>query len=104
MTQAPFLPIGAKILIEPFRVEKTAGGLILPAFSHEDSQVGVVLAVGKGAVTDEGRFVPVTVPVGAKVIVAKYAPAEVEYEGKKYLLAEQKDILGYVKDGEQPNA
>ena len=47
-----------------------------------------MIAVGKGK-KDE----PMEVAVGDAVLYGKYAGTEVTYEGKKYLIVKQSDIL-----------
>ena len=82
-------PLQDRVLIEPKEAEtKTAGGLYIPDTAKEKPQQGVVIAVGKGK-KDE----PMEVPVGDAVLYGKYAGTEVTYEGKKYLIVKQSDIL-----------
>ncbi|MBP5690396.1 MAG: co-chaperone GroES [Bacteroidales bacterium] len=82
-------PLQDRVLIEPKEAEtKTAGGLYIPDTAKEKPQQGVVIAVGKGK-KDE----PMEVAVGDAVLYGKYAGTEVTYEGKKYLIVKQSDIL-----------
>ena len=82
-------PLQDRVLIEPKEAEtKTAGGLYIPDTAKEKPQQGTVIAVGKGK-KDE----PMEVAAGDAVLYGKYAGTEVTYEGKKYLIVKQSDIL-----------
>ncbi len=46
---------------------------------------------------EKGERIPVSVKVGDTVLFKKYGPDEVELDGKKYLIAEEADILAIVE-------
>ena len=82
-------PLQDRVLIEPKEAEaKTAGGLYIPDTAKEKPQQGLVVAAGPGQ-KDE----PMEVKVGETVLYGKYAGTEVSFEGKKYLIVKQSDIL-----------
>lgn len=82
-------PLQDRVLIEPKEAEaKTAGGLYIPDTAKEKPQQGLVVAAGPGK-KDE----PMEVKVGETVLYGKYAGTEVSFEGKKYLIVKQSDIL-----------
>ena len=82
-------PLADRVLVEPAAAEeKTVGGIIIPDTAKEKPLQGKVLAVGNGT-KDEEMFVK----EGDTVLYGKYAGTELEYEGKKYLLMRQYDIL-----------
>lgn len=85
-------PLQDRVLIEPKEAEtKTAGGLYIPDTAKEKPQQGTVIAAGPGK-TDE----PMEVKVGDTVLYGKYAGTEVSFEGKKYLIVKQSDILAII--------
>ena len=82
-------PLADRVLIEPKEAEtKTAAGIYIPDTAKEKPQQGTVVAAGPGK-KDE----PMEVKVGDQVIYGKYAGTEVTFEGKKYLIVKQSDIL-----------
>ncbi|MDD6364558.1 MAG: co-chaperone GroES [Bacteroidales bacterium] len=82
-------PLADRVLVEPKEAEtKTAGGLYIPDTAKEKPQQGTVVAAGPGK-KDE----PMEVKVGDTVLYGKYSGTEVSYEGKKYLIMKQSDIL-----------
>ena len=85
-------PIGERVLIEALEAEtKTAGGIIIPDNAQEKPQQGKVIAVGDG--TEE---VKMTLKAGDKVLYGKYAGTEITYEGKKYIIMKESDVLAVI--------
>ena len=91
--------MGSKIIIEPVEEEKTTeSGIVIPETAEKERPIkGTVLAVGPGKITDTGERVPISVRVGDTVLFKKYGPDEIEMEGKKYLVADEEDILAVIK-------
>ena len=86
-------PLADRVVVKLVEAEeKTKSGLILTASAQEKPQIAEVVAVGPGGLVD-GKEVVMTVKVGDKVITSKYAGTEVEFEGVKYLIMRQSDVL-----------
>ena len=82
-------PLADRVLIEPAAAEeKTIGGIIIPDTAKEKPLQGKVLAVGNGPKDEE-----MVVKEGDTVLYGKYAGTELEFEGNKYLVMRQSDIL-----------
>jgi chaperonin GroES len=92
-------PLANRVILEPVEEEKvTKSGIVLPETSGKERPVrGTVIAVGPGKLNDKGERVPVSVSVGDQVLFKKYGPDEVELEGKKYLVADETDIVAVIK-------
>ncbi|KKR32155.1 MAG: 10 kDa chaperonin [Candidatus Gottesmanbacteria bacterium GW2011_GWA2_41_12] len=91
-------PLFDNVLIKPLEEPtKTPSGIILPESVKEKPQVGEIMAVGPGTVTDDGKAVKMVVKVGDKVMYKKWGGNEVKVEGDEWLLVEQKDILAIVE-------
>jgi chaperonin GroES len=73
--------------------EKTKSGLYVPDTAKEKPQEGEVLAVGPGAMNDQGERLPMTVAIGDRVIFSKYAGTEIKLDGEEYLIMAERDIL-----------
>ena len=89
-------PLHDRIIVKSVEGEtKTAGGIIIPdTASKEKPQQGVVLAVGSGKVTAEGKVLPMTVKVNDKVLFGKYAGTDIKLDGEDYLILREEDVLG----------
>jgi chaperonin GroES len=91
-------PLRDRIIVERLEEEaKTAGGLIIPDTAKEKPQQGVVRAVGKGKVTEDGKVLPMDIKVGDKVLFGKYAGSEIKIDGKEYQIMREDDILGVLE-------
>ena len=92
-------PLQDRLIVECVEEETmTAGGIIIPdTASKEKPQEGVVIAVGKGKVTAEGKVLGMDVQVGDVVLFGKYAGSEIKVEGKPYMMMREDDILGVVE-------
>ncbi len=85
-------PLADRVLIAPaVAEEKTACGIILPDSAKEKPLQGKVIAVGNGTKDEE-----MVVKVDDTVLYGKYAGTEIEWEGEKYLIMRQSDILAII--------
>lgn len=90
-------PLGDRVVIRVLeQEEKTASGIFLPDTAKEKPSQGEVVAVGPGKVQDDGKRVALDVKVGDKIIFSKYAGTEVKFEGTKYLIVSERDILAVI--------
>jgi chaperonin GroES len=92
-------PLQDRIIVECVEEETTtAGGIIIPdTASKEKPQEGVVVAVGKGKVTSEGKVVVMDLKVNDRVLFGKYAGSEIKVDGKPYLMMREEDIFGVIE-------
>lgn len=85
-------PLSDRVLIEPTAAEEvTLGGIIIPDSAKEKPLKGKVLAVGNGTKDEE-----MILKEGDNVLYGKYAGTEIEFEGKKYLMMRQSDVLAII--------
>lgn len=91
-------PLHDKVLIQ--RIEetnKTAGGIIIPDTAKEKPSEGIVIAVGNGFRSEDGKIVPMSVKEGDKVLFSKWSGTEIKIEGIAYLIVKESDILAVVE-------
>ncbi len=89
-------PLHDRVLIEPLKEEKgkTKSGIYLPeTVDKERPEQGMVIAVGPGKLTEEGKIIASSVKKGDKVLFTKYGPNEIKVDDKEYLIAREEDIL-----------
>ena len=90
---AQIQPLADRVLIRPVAAEeKTIGGIIIPDSAKEKPLRGEVIAVGNGT-KDEAMVLN----AGDQVLYGKYAGTELEYEGEKFLIMRQSDVLAILK-------
>jgi len=86
-------PLAENVLLKSSELEETtASGIILSTATKEKSLVSEVVAVGPG--TEEH---PMTVKVGDKVVVGKFAGQELKLDGQEYSIVKITDILAVVE-------
>jgi chaperonin GroES len=78
--------------------EKTKGGIIIPETAKEKPQEGLIVAVGKGKVDEDGKVIPLDVKVKDRVLFAKYSGSEINIDGEEHLIMREEDILGIVEE------
>ena len=81
-------PLADRVLVLPAPAEEKVGGIIIPDTAKEKPQRGKVVAVGNGTKDEE-----MVLKVDDTVLYGKYAGTELEYEGTKYLIMRQSDVL-----------
>ncbi len=85
-------PLADRVLVLPAAAEeKTVSGIIIPDTAKEKPLKGSVVAVGCGTKDEE-----MIVKAGDTVLYGKYAGTEIEWEGEKYLIMRQSDILAII--------
>ena len=76
----------------------TKSGIVIPdTADKERPMVGKVVSIGPGKFDEDGKRLPMTVKVGDRVLFKKYGPDEVEFEGKKYLVGDEDDVLAILE-------
>jgi len=92
-----FRPLQDRVLIRRLdSEEKTAGGIIIPDTAKEKPMEGVVVAVGPGARSEDGKLHPLDVKEGDRVLFGKWSGTEVKVDGEELVIAKESDILGII--------
>jgi chaperonin GroES len=93
-----FRPLHDRIVIR--RIEgddKTKGGIIIPDTAKEKPQEGEVVAVGPGARDEAGKFIPIDLKAGDRVLFGKWSGSEVKIDGEELLIMKESDVMGVLK-------
>lgn len=91
-------PLGKRVLIQRAKAQTTKGGILLPDTAQEKPKEGIVVAVGPGALDDEGNRQPLNVKTGDRILFSSYAGTEVKNPDSEdeFLILQEEDILGIV--------
>ena len=76
----------------PAPAEEKIGGIIIPDTAKEKPLRGKIVAVGNGTKDEE-----MILKTGDEVLYGKYAGTELEFDGEKYLMMRQSDVLAIIK-------
>lgn len=98
MTKTKLKPLFDNVIIKPLEAqEKTASGIILPESAKEKPQIGEIIAVGSGHVTQDGKTLPMILKVGQKVVYKEWGGDRTKVEGVEYIIVKQPDVLAIVE-------
>ncbi|CAM8926364.1 unnamed protein product [Rhodiola kirilowii] len=88
-------PLSDRVLIKVAEAEeKTAGGLLLTESSKEKPSIGTVVAVGPGALDEEGNRKPLSIATGNTVLYSKYAGNDFKgADGSNYIALRASDVM-----------
>ena len=84
-------PLADRVLVLPAQAEEKVGGIIIPDTAKEKPQHGKVVATGNGTKDEE-----MVLKEGDEILYGKYSGAELEFDGTKYLIMRQSDVLAVV--------
>ena len=85
-------PLADRVLILPAPAKEKVGSIIIPDTAKEKPLRGKVVAAGNGTKDEE-----MILKEGDTVLYGKYAGTELEYEGTKYLMMRQSDVLAVIE-------
>uniref|UniRef100_A0A0C9QMS6 20 kDa chaperonin, chloroplastic n=1 Tax=Wollemia nobilis TaxID=56998 RepID=A0A0C9QMS6_9CONI len=88
-------PLYDRVLIKVAEAEeRTAGGVLLTQSAKEKPSIGTVVAVGPGALDEEGNRNPMPVAPGNTVLYSKYAGTDFKGgDGSEYMALRMSDVL-----------
>ena len=99
--KCPIEPLGDRVIILPQEEEEQMyGNIVVPDTGKEKPEMGTVLAVGPGRITNDGAIIQNQLKEGQIVMVPKFGAQVVVVEGETYIVASENDILGIIKDKE----
>ncbi|MBF0476329.1 MAG: co-chaperone GroES [Deltaproteobacteria bacterium] len=91
-------PLHDRLIVKRLENEGISkGGIIIPESAKEKPQQGMVLAVGNGRKTEDGKNIPMDIKAGDLVLFGKYAGNEIKVDGEEHLILREDDILGIIQ-------
>lgn len=88
---------GARCLVKEEKLDSTtAGGIIIPGREKEQTNRGTVVAIGDGAILENGMKIPMDVKVGDRIVYASFAGTPVASGDKGneiFIVLNERDIL-----------
>ena len=100
--KCPIEPLGDRIIILPQdEGEQMYGNIIVPDAGKEKPEIGTVVAVGEGRVTNDGAIIKNQLKVGQTIMVPKFGAQVVVVENETYIIASENDVLGVIKQNKK---
>ncbi len=92
-------PLYDRVLVRRQEEEETsAGGIVLPGTAKEKPNQGEVVAVGDGALLDNGDTRSLAVKVGDKVVFGQYAGSNtVKVDDEELIILSESEIYAVVE-------
>lgn len=88
-------PLHDRILVRRVEQEETTrAGIVIPDTAKDKPQEGVVMAVGKGKINEEGKVRPLDVKEGDRILFGKYAGSEIKLDGEEFVIMREDEVLG----------
>ena len=99
------LPANDRILVRPVdEGEQTYGSIVIPDMGKEKPELGEVLAVGPGRLSEYGKMIPIrSCKVGDIVLLPKIGTLRIDFEGDEYYIAQDREVLGVITQTEENN-
>lgn len=95
---ATVTPLGDRVLVKRVQADdKTKGGIILPDTAKEKPREGLVVAVGKGKLLDNGSRQALQVKTNDRVLFSSYAGSEIKLDGEELLILGEDEILAVIE-------
>ena len=93
-------PCNDRIVIKPIdEGEQTYGSIVIPDMGKEKPEMGEVISVGPGRLSEFGKMIPIrSCKVGDVVLVPKIGTLRLDFEGEEYYIAQDREILAVVKE------
>ena len=79
------IPQNDRVLIKPVdEGEQMYGNIVIPDLGKEKPEMGEVLAIGPGRMSEFGKYVTVQAKVGDIVLVPRIGTLRIDFEGEEY--------------------
>lgn len=98
-----FKILGARCLVQEIRQDsETSSGIVIPGREKEQTNKGIVLVVGDGAILEDGTKVPMKVNIGDHVLYSSFSGSPVKVNSDDpdtFIILNERDILSiYIPD------
>jgi len=99
MKKISLKPLGNRVVAKRTEEEAaTKGGIILPDTAKQKQETAIVVALGSGTTTKEGKEIPIPVSIGDTILMDKYAGQEVTIDDEDFIIVKADDIIAIVKN------
>ena len=93
------IPQNDRVLIKPLdEGEQMYGNIVIPDMGKEIPEMGEVLAIGPGRMSEFGKYVTVQAKVGDVVLIPKIGTLRFDYDGEEYYIIQDREILATINE------
>jgi|TARA_B100000073_G_C23545191_1_gene497794 chaperonin GroES len=96
------IPANDRIVVKPVDEGETMyGSIVVPDMGKEKPEMGTVVAIGPGRLSEFGKMIPVrSCKEGDLVIIPKLGTLRIDFEDEEYLIVQDREVLAVVKETE----
>ena len=96
------IPANDRIIVKPVDEGETMyGSIVVPDMGKEKPEMGTVVAIGPGRLSEFGKMIPVrSCKEGDLVIIPKLGTLRIDFEDEEYLIVQDREVLAVVKETE----
>jgi len=81
--------------------EERYGSIIVPDMGKEKPEMGEVVSIGPGRISEFGQLIRVGAKVGSVVLIPKVGTIRVDFEGEEYYILPDREILATIKESQE---
>ena len=96
------IPANDRIVVKPVDEGETMyGSIVVPDMGKEKPEMGTVVAIGPGRLSEFGKMIPVrSCKEGDLVIIPKLGTLRIDFEDEEDLIVQDREVLAVVKETE----
>jgi|TARA_B110000977_G_scaffold58136_1_gene79051 chaperonin GroES len=92
------IPQNDRVLIKPIdEGEQMYGNIVIPDMGKEKPEMGEVVAIGPGRLSEFGTQIKINAKVGDLVLVPKIGTLKIDFEGDEFYIVQDREILATIK-------
>ena len=96
------IPQNDRVLIKPIdEGEQMYGNIVIPDLGKEKPEMGKVIAIGPGRMSEFGKYITVQAKVGDIALIPKIGTLRFDFEGKEYYIVQDREILATIKETQE---
>jgi|TARA_R100000734_G_C3269389_1_gene65745 chaperonin GroES len=93
------IPQNDRVLVKPIdEGEQMYGNIVIPDLGKEKPEMGEVVSVGPGRLSEFGQFIRVNAKIGDIVLVPKIGTLRIDFEGEEYYIVQDREILATINE------
>jgi len=93
------IPQNDRVLLKPIdEGEQMYGNIVIPDLGKEKPEMGEVISIGPGRMSEYGHYIKVNAKVGDIVLVPKIGTLRIDFEGDEFYIVADREILATVNN------
>lgn len=82
-----------RVLVRRLKADEYKGCIVIPGTARKASPYAMVCAIGCGHRQDDGKFAPLLVAPGDRIVLGQYSGNPTELDGEEYWIIKEAEVL-----------